>query len=336
MLEVSCRLCGRQRICEQSKKLFDLENKKLLRHLFLITGLKLEVLPNAPESMCLCCQSDLRSALAFRKLCIKVQKRWNPSVTEISGWSDSDTEIETQQEKKREHLQTKTNRESDDDIRMPQKMYQILIEEDNSDNLLICDSAGEEEPFDTLKRTVVEAPPPESVQRERHRNRLKSKPEDLVYICEMCGVHATSKPVFERHMRKHSGERPFACEECAARFLSAAELRAHLRVHTKEQPFACRFCERKYVSYMGRLKHERIHTNERPFVCAECGQTFTNAYILKNHMLIHSGERRFQCDLCNRSFQRKTHMVTHFRSRLHKRKAEEDQKNKIRVIPQEL
>ncbi|KAH8281165.1 hypothetical protein KR054_012546 [Drosophila jambulina] len=328
MLEVSCRVCGRQRICEQSKNLFDSENKKLLRHLYLITGLTLEVLPNAPESMCLCCQSDLRTALAFRKLCIKVQKRWNTSVSESSTWSESDEGIEQKPEKKPERHQVSTYRESDDDIRMPEETFQILIEEDNSDNYLRSDSALEEEPIYILKQDAVEATPPTAVQRKRHRNRLASKPQDLIYICETCGAHATSKPVFERHMRKHSGERPFGCEECAARFLSAAELRAHLRVHTKEQPFACRFCERKFVSYMGRLKHERIHTNERPLVCAECGQTFTNTYILKNHMLIHSGERRFQCDLCERSFQRKTHMLTHFRSRLHQRKAEEDQKRR--------
>nr|XP_017037462.1 transcription factor Ouib [Drosophila kikkawai] len=332
MLGVCCRLCGRQRICDKSKNLFTEENRKLLRHLDLITGLKLEVLPNAPESMCLCCQSDLRSAMAFRKLCIKVQKRWKPSDEESSTWPDSDNEIEMEPE----CLQLSTYGESDDDIRVPQKTFQILIEEDSTDNYLICDSAAEEEQMFSLNPTVVEAPPPATSQRKGHRSRIKSKPADQVYICEMCGSHATSKPVFERHMRKHSGERPFGCEECAARFLSAAELRAHRRVHTKEQPFACRFCERKYVSYMGRLKHERIHTNERPFVCAECGQTFTNAYILKNHMLIHSGERRFQCDLCDRSFQRKTHMQTHFQSRLHQRKAREDQKRKDGIISQKL
>lgn len=151
--------------------------------------------------MCLCCQSDLRSALAFRKLCNKVQKRWGPRPIDGESFSSSDSDPEREKSTK-----DKPKDKCDDDMRKPlQETFQILIEQDSSDNNLIGDSGGEEEKIYSPTSNVV-------IPRKRYRRRLKSKPEDQLNICEMCGFHATSKPVFERHMRKHSGERPFGCE----------------------------------------------------------------------------------------------------------------------------
>ncbi|KAH8369178.1 hypothetical protein KR009_003339 [Drosophila setifemur] len=303
MLLKMCRVCGKSNICSRSLNFFDLVNKKLLKHLHMITGLRMEAISTAPNFICWCCQSDLRSALAFRKLCIKSQRKWEEFLS-----SESESLESLKDQSKRKYINS--TRLSDDDTKIPQETFQILIEEDSGNLNLISDSEGEETPDHWAL--------PKS-----RRRKPKARSDDQLYICELCGSHATSKSLFERHMLRHTGERPFGCEDCAAGFLSAAELRAHRRVHTKDRPFACRFCERKYVSYMGRVKHERIHTNERPFVCAECGKTFTNAYILKNHMLIHSGDRRFTCDLCDRSFQRKTHLVTHFRSIAHQQNEEQ-------------
>lgn len=114
-----------------------------------------------------------------------------------------------------------------------------------------------------------------------------------------------------------------------------------MRRHTGERPFACKYCERRFTDYSTRIKHERTHTNERPFMCSQCGKSFTTSYILKNHMLTHTGERQFKyvytyvklflvwlkelfatfffrCEVCNRAFTRRTHLVVHFRSIMHK------------------
>ncbi|XP_043653804.1 transcription factor Ouib [Drosophila teissieri] len=296
MLNKVCRVCGRQKICEKSLNLFDLANRKYLKHLHMITGLRLLELEDVPGFMCVCCQSELRSALAFRKLCIKTQRKWLAIEEEDSASDEEDTKAKSQLESEKCVLVEET--------------FQVLIEEESTDNSLIRYTEAEQSDDEI---DVKWAP-------TRKVLKVSTKLDDKIYICELCGTHATSKSVFQRHMRKHTGERPFGCKDCKARFLSSGELRAHHRVHTGEQPFACRFCEKRYVSYMGRLIHERTHTNDRPYVCEECGKKFTTAYVLRNHMVIHTGERNFRCDLCDRSFQRNSHLKTHSRSMMHLQK----------------
>ncbi|XP_037732796.1 transcription factor Ouib [Drosophila subpulchrella] len=309
MLNNVCRVCGRQKICEKSLNLFDVVNRKYLKHLHMITGLRLCPLDNAPGFMCLCCQSELRSALAFRRVCIKTQQKW----LTIEADSSADPKLES------EKNATVSNFREPDDGEVLEETFQILIEEEPSDSVLIPESEEFEKlDFETDCCSTNEEIDKASVPHQKIL-RISSKPktDDQIYTCELCGTYAASKSIFQRHMRKHTGVRPFGCKECGARFLTAAELRSHHRVHSKEQPFACRFCEKRYVSYMGRMTHERIHTNERPYVCEKCGMKFTTAYVLKNHMVIHTGERNFRCETCNRSFQRRGHLKTHFESMMH-------------------
>ncbi|XP_052836791.1 transcription factor Ouib isoform X1 [Drosophila gunungcola] len=316
-----CRVCGRQKVCKRSVNLFDLVNRKYLRHLQMITGLRLEAQENAPGFMCLCCQMDLRSALAFRKLCIKTQKQWL-TIEEDPSSSESQSE-EKPELKPNQCAEVSTFEESDDD-RVLEETFQILIEEEPLDNSLIHEKEGPQE-VDCSQEGVEDgiSDPPQKTTKVTHKPQSVQK----INICDVCGTPFVSRSSFLRHKRKHAGDRPFCCKKCDARFLSAAELRGHRLVHTGGQPFACRYCERKYVSYMGRVNHERTHTNERPFVCEECGKTFTYSTVLKNHMVIHTGERHFRCDLCDRSFQRKEHLVAHFRTLFHHQNVEKKKSN---------
>ncbi|XP_017058178.1 transcription factor Ouib [Drosophila ficusphila] len=331
MLNDICRVCGRQLGLQKGLNLFDLVNKRYIKQLHMITGLRLEPYPNTPDFMCLRCKSDLRSALAFRRLCIKTQQKWIAIEKETSS---SETESESKSELESVNFADSSTLLGNDDKRelketfhIPnkeeplelQETFQILIKEEPLDESLIREQEWQEKE-DCIPK-IEDQKIPITTQ--------EPNPKDKIFICELCGTHATSKPSFQRHMRKHTGERPFCCKDCQARFLSPAELRAHYRVHTGEQPYGCRYCEKRYVSYMGRMKHERTHTNDRPFVCEECGKSYTDAYILKNHKLIHTGERPFKCDLCDRSFQRKTHLSAHFRSIVHHLNVESQESNAV-------
>ncbi|XP_006022430.2 E3 SUMO-protein ligase EGR2 [Alligator sinensis] len=64
-------------------------------------------------------------------------------------------------------------------------------------------------------------------------------------------------------------ERPYACpvESCDRRFSRSDELTRHIRIHTGQKPFQCRICMRNFSRSDHLTTHIRTHTGEKPFAC---------------------------------------------------------------------
>ncbi|NWW50458.1 EGR1 protein, partial [Pedionomus torquatus] len=62
-------------------------------------------------------------------------------------------------------------------------------------------------------------------------------------------------------------ERPYACpvESCDRRFSRSDELTRHIRIHTGQKPFQCRICMRNFSRSDHLTTHIRTHTGEKPF-----------------------------------------------------------------------
>ena len=54
----------------------------------------------------------------------------------------------------------------------------------------------------------------------------------MALSCEHCGKCYSKKSKLERHMRIHTGERPYQCNACFKNFMNLDHLRQHLRTHT--------------------------------------------------------------------------------------------------------
>ena len=90
-------------------------------------------------------------------------------------------------------------------------------------------------------------------------------PVDNYVSCAVCDkiVHYRS---LTRHMRLHTGERPFACDMCEMQFVEKNKLKVHKRTHSGELPFACDTCDMRFSHKNKLTTHKHNHSGERFFM----------------------------------------------------------------------
>jgi KRAB domain-containing zinc finger protein len=87
------------------------------------------------------------------------------------------------------------------------------------------------------------------------------------YLCGFCGKDFNDSSVVKKHLRKHTGLRPYKCTECESQYVHLKTLQNHLKnVHQKtyDRPkiFVCELCGFIAYSYRDYAQHKLIHNAE--------------------------------------------------------------------------
>uniref|UniRef100_A0A4W5QCH9 Zinc finger and BTB domain-containing protein 7A n=1 Tax=Hucho hucho TaxID=62062 RepID=A0A4W5QCH9_9TELE len=103
------------------------------------------------------------------------------------------------------------------------------------------------------------------------------------------------------------------CPICSKVIQGAGKLPRHIRTHTGEKPYECAICKVRFTRQDKLKVHMRKHTGEKPYLCTQCGAAFAHNYDLKNHMRVHTGLRPYQCSSCFKTFVRSDHLHRHLK-----------------------
>lgn len=137
-----------------------------------------------------------------------------------------------------------------------------------------------------------------AVQLAEYNTATSKGHEILSQVCQQTAGSLILVPVKPRKYPNRPSktpvhERPYACpvEHCDRRFSRSDELTRHIRIHTGQKPFQCRICMRSFSRSDHLTTHIRTHTGEKPFSCDICGRKFARSDEKKRHAKVHLKQR---------------------------------------------
>ena len=139
---------------------------------------------------------------------------------------------------------------------------------------------------------IIYCPFSEKVQEQRYQR-------EMTFLCPVCGQMFPSYNYLANHMVNHlpsevvtkgpgEGNKVHLCKVCNRSFSRSDMLTRHMRLHTGLRPYECRMCGQVFSRSDHLHTHLRTHTGEKPYRCPQCPYAAPRRDMITRHMRIHT------------------------------------------------